>query len=148
MGRELPRLRARGGAAPRKEGQGAERREEGRRWAQALSAFIAGLVAERSICRRGLERGRMEVVSVSEPQPVRGKQSGLDLGVYGKSCADDDANFVSDYLHTNGYLQGPRLQLALNRALRRGQLPAKVGRGGLSRREWKRLRSSRARRGE
>ena len=74
---------------------------------------------------------------MSEPQPVRGKGSDRNLDVYGRSCADDDINWVGEYLHTNGYLPGPRLQLALNRARRRRESPMKSGRGGLSRREWR-----------
>jgi len=69
--------------------------------------------------------------------PIPGKQSTLNLDTYGRSCADDDPVWVGDYLHTNGYMPGVRLQLALNRARRRRESPVKVGRGGLSRREWR-----------
>ena len=71
-------------------------------------------------------------------QPIRGKQSSLGLDTYGRSCADGDLEWVGGYLHTNGYLPGLRLQAALNRQRRRRQSPAKAGRGGLSRREWRR----------
>jgi len=71
-------------------------------------------------------------------QPVRGKESRLNLGVYGRSCADDDLEWVGDYLHTNEYMPGPRLQAALNRKRRRRESPGKAERGGLSRREWRR----------
>jgi hypothetical protein len=81
---------------------------------------------------------------VSEPQPVRGKRSDLHLDVYGRSCADGDVNWVGDYLHSNGYLPGPRLQLALNRARRQRESPPKAERGGLSRREWRRRQRCRA----
>lgn len=77
-----------------------------------------------------------------EPRVVRGKASDLNLGVYGRSCADNDINYVGEYLHTNGYLPGPTLQLALNRARRRRESPVKAERGGLSRREWRRERST------
>jgi len=80
-------------------------------------------------------------VSVPETNPVRGKESSLNLDVYSRSCADDDINFVSDYLHTNRYLPGARLQVVLNRQRRRRQCPAAAARGGLSRREWRRRHS-------
>ena len=76
-------------------------------------------------------------------QLVRGKESRLNVGVYGPSCADSDLEWVGDYLHTNEYLSGPRLQLALNRQRRRRESPTKAGRGGLSRREWEKMRSLR-----
>lgn len=71
-------------------------------------------------------------------QPVRGKERIPNLGVYGPSCADGNLLWVHDYLRTNGYLSGPPLQSALNRERRRREAPTKAGRGGLSRREWKR----------
>jgi len=77
-------------------------------------------------------------------EPVRGKDPGPGAGTYGVTCADDNLEWVGDYLHTNGYLSGARLQLALNRQRRRRGSPAKAGRGGLSRREWKRMRSARS----
>jgi hypothetical protein len=75
-------------------------------------------------------------------EPVRGKESSPNLGVYGRSCADADLEWVGDYLHTNEYLDGRRLQAVLNRLRRRRQSPAKAGRGGLSRREWKRTKAA------
>jgi hypothetical protein len=75
-------------------------------------------------------------------QPVRGKESRLNLGVYGQSCADDDMVWVGDYLHSNEYLDGPRLQTVLNRKRRRRESPTTAGRGGLSRRQWRRRESA------
>jgi hypothetical protein len=66
----------------------------------------------------------------------------LNLGIYGRSCADGDLGFVGDYLHTNEYLAGRRLQVVLNRQRRRRQSPSRAGRGGLSRREWKLTRAT------
>jgi hypothetical protein len=81
-------------------------------------------------------------------EPIRGKQSSLGLDTYGRSCADDDMVWVGDYLHSNHYLTGARLQTALNRNRRRRESPAKAARGGLSRREWRRKQSAeRAQRG-
>lgn len=74
---------------------------------------------------------------MSEPRPVCGKTSDLGMDVYSRSCADDDIEWVGAYLHTNEYLPGRRLQSALNQQRRRRQSPTKVGRGGLSRREWR-----------
>ena len=81
-------------------------------------------------------------MSVAETDPVRGKESTLNLDVYGRSCADDDPVWVGAYLHTNQYLEGPTLQVVLNRQRRRRESPAKVGRGGLSRREWRRKQAA------
>jgi len=75
-------------------------------------------------------------------EPIRGKQSSLGLDTYGRSCADDDMVWVGDYLHSNEYLAGPRLQSALNRERRRRESPGKAERGGLSRREWRRRQSA------
>jgi len=75
-------------------------------------------------------------------EPIRGKQSSLGLDTYGRSCADDDMVWVGDYLHSNHYLTGARLQTALNRKRRRRESPAKAERGRLSRREWKTMRSA------
>jgi len=80
-------------------------------------------------------------VSVPETHPVRGKKSVPNLGVFSRSCADDEIEWVSDYLHSNHYLPGARLQAALNRQRRRRQCPTTAERGGLSRREWRRRHS-------
>jgi len=75
-------------------------------------------------------------------EPVRGKERRPNLGVYGPSCADSDLPWVGDYLHTNEYLPGARLQSALNRKRWRRESPVKGERGGLSRREWRRRQSA------
>jgi hypothetical protein len=80
-------------------------------------------------------------VSVPETNPVRGKDPRPDVGTYARTCADGDLVWAGDYLHTNRYLPGLRLQAVLNRQLRQRQSPTKAGRGGLSRREWKKMRS-------
>jgi hypothetical protein len=77
------------------------------------------------------------------PEPVRGKDPRPDVGTHSLTCADDDLARVGDYLHSNAYLPGPHLQTALNRRRRRRQSPDKAGRGGLSRREWKRMQAQR-----
>jgi hypothetical protein len=89
----------------------------------------------------------MGVVSVPEMNPIRGKEPRPDVGTYGRTCADGDLEWVGNYLHTNKYLSGRRLQLALNRQRRRRESPAKAGRGGLSRREWRRRQIQDAGRG-
>jgi len=70
-------------------------------------------------------------------EPVRGKQSSLGVDTYGRSCADGNLVWVGDYLHTNEYMRGLRLQSVLNRQRRRRQSPSKADRRGLSRREWR-----------
>ena len=83
-------------------------------------------------------------MSVPEMNPVRGKEPRPDIGTYGRTCADGDLEWAGDYLHTNRYLPGLRLQTVLNRNRRRRESPTKAERGGLSRREWKRMRSARS----
>jgi len=77
-------------------------------------------------------------VPVSAAPPVRGKEPKPGLGTYSRTLADGDVAWAGDYLHTNGYLPGLRLQTVLNRNRRRRQAPTQEGRGGLSRREWRR----------
>ena len=84
-------------------------------------------------------------MSVSEADRVRGKESALNLDTYSRSCADDDLAWVGDYLRTNRYLSGSRLQSALNQKRRRRQSPVKAERGGLNRREWRRRRKAEGR---